>query len=304
MTDWNKKKLESYISNKIEENKHLDYKGAGAIHNSDGKKKEISKDVSAFANSDGGIIIYGIREYDSSEKKHLPEKLDPIDRKTFSKEWLENIITGNISPIIEDITIHSVTIDEERNECAYVVEIGKSNTAHQAKDNRYYKRREFKSTPMEDWEVKDVINRSAKPVIEIVLIAKSNSFVERVLTKTNNQIKLMIRNTGNSAVNHINCYLIIDDKFEKLMDTSIQKIEGGFMQSSISNKKENKITIEGIESIISTERIPVLPGGILTEIGFVPIKEDLLKKDFKIHCIINTEYGIVEKEFEMKEIKQ
>ena len=55
--------LDSLILNHIEENIHLDYKAADALSKSDNKKKEISKDVSAFANSDGGVIIYGIREF-------------------------------------------------------------------------------------------------------------------------------------------------------------------------------------------------------------------------------------------------
>ena len=41
--------------NEIEENLHLDYKSAGALSKIDRKKDEITKDVSALANSDGGI---------------------------------------------------------------------------------------------------------------------------------------------------------------------------------------------------------------------------------------------------------
>jgi len=42
-----------------------------------------------MANSAGGIIIYGIKEYDEADKRHLPEKIDPIQQNVFSKEWLE-----------------------------------------------------------------------------------------------------------------------------------------------------------------------------------------------------------------------
>jgi hypothetical protein len=46
--------LESLIKNNVQENIHLDYKDSRAI---DGKKRrEMAKDVSAFANSDGGIL--------------------------------------------------------------------------------------------------------------------------------------------------------------------------------------------------------------------------------------------------------
>jgi len=47
------KKVKSFIENKIEENLNLDYKASGSLQRNDKKTNEISKDVSAFANSDG-----------------------------------------------------------------------------------------------------------------------------------------------------------------------------------------------------------------------------------------------------------
>lgn len=142
------------ILNQVEENIHLDYKAAEALAKTDGKRKEIAKDVSAFANSDGGLIIYGVKEFQDSTNRHLPEKLDPIDRNNFSKEWLEQVINGGISPRIESIKISSIPIEESSNKVIYIVEIPKSVTAHQASDFRYYKRYNFESSAMHDFEVR------------------------------------------------------------------------------------------------------------------------------------------------------
>lgn len=62
--------IESLIANEVEENIHLDYKASGALGKKDEKKSEIVKDVSAFANSDGGIIIYGLTEEDVTGTGH------------------------------------------------------------------------------------------------------------------------------------------------------------------------------------------------------------------------------------------
>jgi len=83
---WDFDRLNAMIASKIEENFSLDYKAAGAID--DKKKNEITKDVSAMANSSGGTIIYGIAEYKDEARCHLPEKIDPVIRIDFSKEWL------------------------------------------------------------------------------------------------------------------------------------------------------------------------------------------------------------------------
>ena len=67
----NESDLDNLIINQIEENIHLDYKASGSLAKSDGKKDEISRDVSSFANSNGGIIIYGIAEFNEKEKSFV-----------------------------------------------------------------------------------------------------------------------------------------------------------------------------------------------------------------------------------------
>jgi hypothetical protein len=163
---WNELAIQRYIDEQIEESLNLDYKAADALVKTDGKKKEITKDVSAMANSDGGVIIYGIREYQEADRKHLPEQIDPIDQTEFSKEWLEQVI-NNIRPRIDGVIICPVQMSTATNHVAYVVEIPQSTTAHQARDFRYYKRFNFESVPMEDYEIRDIMNRLKTPDVQI-----------------------------------------------------------------------------------------------------------------------------------------
>lgn len=164
--------LQNLIANKIEESLHLDYKASGALAKQDKKISEISKDVSAMANSDGGIIIYGISEDEKNE--HLPKEIQPIKRKEFPKEWLEQIIHGNIQPRLNGVNIFPISISDE--EVVYIVHIPKSDTAHQASDKRYYKRFNFLATQMHDYEIRDIFNRAKNPQIELefTYLHKSN----------------------------------------------------------------------------------------------------------------------------------
>lgn len=155
--------LESLISNAVEERLDLEYKRANSLQRTDGAKKEITKDVSSFANSAGGILIYGIAEYDDAEKRHLPERIDPIDRTAFTREWLDQVI-GNIRPRLE-VVITPIALDSGSNDCAYVVQIPKGGTAYQAVDCRYYKRFNFRAEMMADHEIRDVMSRAEHPII-------------------------------------------------------------------------------------------------------------------------------------------
>ena len=161
--------VESLIANKVQEDVHLDYKQSAAISNS--KRIEIGKDVSAFANSDGGLLIYGVVEEDN-----LPVRTDEgVEDAKFSREWLEQVINTNISPRIEGVRIFPIAVSGTNS--VYVIEIPKSYRApHQASDKRYYKRYNFQSAPMEDYEINDIRNRQsvASPLINIHVESKSH----------------------------------------------------------------------------------------------------------------------------------
>ncbi|MFT3894072.1 MAG: ATP-binding protein [Anaerolineales bacterium] len=159
---WNQDALEKLIKDQIQEGPNLEYKAADALGRSESKMKEITKDVSAMANSSGGILIYGIKEFAEEERKHLPEKLDPVDQTLFSREWLEQVI-NNIRPKIPELNIYPINLASAINHVVYVIEVVQSSTAHQATDYRYYKRFNFLATPMEDYEVRDVMNCQLSP---------------------------------------------------------------------------------------------------------------------------------------------
>jgi predicted HTH transcriptional regulator len=145
--------IESLVRNKVQESIHLDYKASPAL---DPKKSdEIAKDVSAFANSDGGLLIYGVEEDKAS---HLPVQIDAGVNPKWNREWLEQVITSNISPRIEGVEVAQFELPTGR----YVVcvRVPKSfRGPHQASDNKYYKRFNFSAFPMEHYEVEDTRSR-------------------------------------------------------------------------------------------------------------------------------------------------
>lgn len=55
------KELQELIDNQVREDKHLDYKEMLDVRQLSGKK-EFCADVSSFANTDGGYLIYGMKK--------------------------------------------------------------------------------------------------------------------------------------------------------------------------------------------------------------------------------------------------
>lgn len=290
---WNLNKLEELITSGIEENLNLDYKSADALGKSDGKKSEISKDVTAFANSAGGIIVYGLAEFNDPAKKHLPEKINPVNRTEFTKEWLEQVINSNISPKINGLIIHPITIGNvEDNNVVYIVEIPQSDTAHQAKDKRYYKRYNFESVAMEDYEIKDIINRTNRTDIEIIFENHyGKEWFKRYAETDNTKITVQIwaYNNGNKVAQFLQLFISgRKDASEFIIKPHV--IKGQNFQLLFSNEEERKLTISDNDFIIGTDRSPILPR-TRRQIGEISFYSNLIKQEIEIELLICTEDG-------------
>jgi len=161
---WDEDTIKDLIKNQVEESIHLEYKQSTALDNNERNKNELSKDVSAFANSDGGTIIFGV-----IEENHKPKRIDEgIDAKG-KKEWIEQVINSRIEPRIPDVRIAPpISLRESPGKALFVIEIPTGFTAHQASDFRYYRRFNFQSVPMHDYEVKMVMNRLKEPNLRLI----------------------------------------------------------------------------------------------------------------------------------------
>lgn len=160
--EWNKEDLLALIRDQVEESYDLEYKRCAALQKRDEQKREVSKDVSAMANAAGGTILYGM-----IEEKRVPTELDAgFDPTDITKEWLEHVIMGGIRPRLNGVVIHPIPLSTHASgKVAYLVYVPQSFTAHQAADKKYYRRFNFESVPMEDYEIRDVMNRQKHPVL-------------------------------------------------------------------------------------------------------------------------------------------
>lgn len=148
--------VERLVEDVQEETINLDYKENSPA---DTSTKELAKDVSALANTCGGLLVYGI-----SEKEHY--KICGIKCPDDIKERIENKLVTSITPQVYYLT-QLIEIPEDKrkkyeiepdNNCIFVIYVPQSyNTVHMVvvkNDNRYYKRLDKSSVPMNEDEVR------------------------------------------------------------------------------------------------------------------------------------------------------
>ena len=140
-------------------------KDSQALTRNKGDFEEMCRDVTAFANSGGGQVIYGIAE-DKKAKKNFIDAgvVDPI----ITREWIDQKLASNVSPSMHGLQIAEFPISD--NGRAFVLTIpATTNGPHQSPDHKYYRRSETNRPPMTDREIRDVMSRSTTPDLRVSL---------------------------------------------------------------------------------------------------------------------------------------
>jgi predicted HTH transcriptional regulator len=117
----------------------------------------ISSEVSALANTEGGELFLGIDE-DRKTKPRVANRLDGVPAK-LGPERLQQLIEGNVSPYLPGIRVHRVLLSSEPGRAVFVIQIPAGSTAYQANDGRYYGRSEFEAKYLPDHEIRLRMNR-------------------------------------------------------------------------------------------------------------------------------------------------
>ena len=181
-----KDEVQRFIDDEIQESLHLDYKDSRAL--SKKKKDEIVKDVTSFANADGGMILYGV-----IEEGHLPKNIDGgVDNTSIDREWIDQILSTNISPIVDGIQINQIPLSGIHS--LFVINIPKSYRGpHQSVDKKYYKRYNFRSSPMDHYELFDIANRKSRVPTLIKMDVEIIKFM----------VRLTVENIGNYVASDV-----------------------------------------------------------------------------------------------------
>lgn len=243
--------LQSLIDNQIEESIHLDFKAGGALSKLPAKKKELSKDIASFANADGGIIIYGLKE-----ENHVANSFSYVDGNEFNKEWLEQIINTTINRRIDGILIYPVREGNDLNKTIYIVKIPRSVDApHQSQDKRFYKRFNFESVMMEEYEVRQLYGRKIKS--ELVLDQWS---ISQDLDSPDDKYKFLcsvrIYNSGDISEKDYKVNVIFEE-FDNRLNISWPR-DKSHIDYTVLDPKRIKISSEDSSSIFPNETVNAL----------------------------------------------
>lgn len=114
--------LSALVDNKVSESTTIEYK-RDTYGSSDSDKKELIKDVSALANTRGGILFIGIDETDG-----CADALSPFNGNAdIEIQRLNSILASSIEPMITGLEIRAIGTDQDNN--IIIIKVPKSWSA-------------------------------------------------------------------------------------------------------------------------------------------------------------------------------
>ena len=163
---WDEDDIIRLVKDRISENINLEFKSCDALTDK-GWRGELAKDVSAFANSAGATIIYGIIE---DRATHEAKSIDlGYDPREINIESLEKIINSRIQRKIDGIHYKVIALNKTcPGRVIFLLSIPESSRAPHMADHHFYKRYNYESVYMDEYEVRERYRRETYPSRDIV----------------------------------------------------------------------------------------------------------------------------------------
>jgi hypothetical protein len=163
--------IEDYLKRQQEEHLQLDFKTIkGANLASLDDRKSLAKSLSGFANSAGGIIVWGIDARKNDQGVDCAGATSEIPQLKMLLSRLNEFTGQAVSPIVDGIRHKAIERTTDTGFAATLVPESQA-APHMAKlgEDRYYKRSGASFYKMEHFDLEDMFGRRQKPSLEIVL---------------------------------------------------------------------------------------------------------------------------------------
>lgn len=161
-------KIDEFMDSQREEDLHLDFKRLNEPRMDRDDRKNLAIALSGFANSDGGIIIWGIDARPNPEGINCASGKIPIQPIRLAVSRLNEFTGSHVNPSVDGVIHKSIDCEDDSGFAVTLIPSSDS-TPHMAKggEDRYYKRSGDRFIKMEHFEIEDMFGRRPKPILSL-----------------------------------------------------------------------------------------------------------------------------------------
>jgi schlafen family protein len=209
--------FEAFIRQRIEEHQNLEYKPRGLLVRRDGtviptfNPREIigfsalAKSVASLANSEGGLLVLGVKEKPESHKgtvvKIRPGTVTPLPL-TVTREAIENHLLSKIQYPVEALTIVPLRKSPRSKAFVYLIDVPQSHRApHRVNELYYFQRYNFTTYEMKHYQIADLFGRRFAPDLAIEVHRRKGMNEE----KGHFTLVPILANRGRAVAKYVTC---------------------------------------------------------------------------------------------------
>jgi len=166
--------LQSLCDKRQQEHVGLEFKTKRTSSHGDFEKDDranLGRELSAFANSAGGLLIWGIEAKKDADQVDCASSLKPISEIAKFLSQAKELSSQHLMPRHEGIKFHTIPSKTDSKSGYLIVEIDRSDRrphrSEAASDKRYYKRSADSSIMMEHYDVEDQFKRFVSPKLAL-----------------------------------------------------------------------------------------------------------------------------------------
>jgi Putative DNA-binding domain len=182
--------VERLINEEREEDLHLEFKqktnrSNGAPDDTD--RNNLSETLSAFANADGGILLWGVATNHTDHVDRASEPKPITDPEKFRARLQDWVLSATQPPV--DGVVLSVIRASDTGGFVKCQIPASDRLPHMAKDSRYYRRTSNGRRRVEHFEVEDMFARRRGPQLELTVTPRANGM----------ELVVGLKNTGRGS---------------------------------------------------------------------------------------------------------
>jgi len=194
--------VEQLVHDRVKEDIHLEFKMKKDRRGPDldvSDAWQFSRALSGFANSDGGVLLWGIE----TDKEERACKMKPISSVVDFEARLKKSLVNSVQPFVDNVKIESILQSSDSRDGYVKVLIPRSEkTPHRAMlaDREYFRRSTEGFYRLEHFDLEDAFGRRPHPVLVLQL-----RLIPRPGEDPHEELSFCLRNDGRSIARYVGC---------------------------------------------------------------------------------------------------
>jgi hypothetical protein len=133
----------------------------------DSDRNSLAKQVSGFANADGGVVIYGLSASRDTSGRDLVNALQPLSDVKLVASKILGLIGQFLQPPVEGIRVETRARIDGKGYVLVFVPPSDSGPHRSSRNREYYRRHGSATLPMEHYEIEEAFGRRRRPQLEL-----------------------------------------------------------------------------------------------------------------------------------------